>query len=442
MKPPRCLRLLAAFVLAVPLSAQTALLHPSKLPPQAAAAVKDLARIEPIVGVWPPQGSAAVRAQVAAALRRDRKTIQAAAAQAPRNEEVALAAGIAATFAYNLDMPHAYRAAVTDLRDAAHLSPADPRPPWLLGGFFCGTGTGSAQGMAILLKVGSRFPSLRLPPAFWRSYAECATFADMPEHVLYAEANLNREHAVLSAGDRMVLRRARALTRRALPSRDYAPNKVWRVERTAAGIFYSSDACGLALPGGDQWKWQFYALHDDICAVAAVLGPYRGRTTEVTSHLLILVRPQRPGESLDQFARTYVGHLPLAAAATPPVCPVARCLSYVSSLPAFAKPEGGEYALITAFAWRAPQYPGLAFESPQSLPQHTSPKLQYFTQAPELGRMAPTLDGFVLLDTAASVRSQALAAERTFFAGLRLDAAAEASSGRAAAAPPPGSQRR
>ena len=55
--------------------------------------------------------------------------------------------------------------------------------------------------MAILLKVGGRFPSLRLPPAFWRSYAECAMLTDMPEHVLYAEANLNREHAALSASD-------------------------------------------------------------------------------------------------------------------------------------------------------------------------------------------------------------------------------------------------
>ncbi len=436
MKPPCRLRLLAVLALAVPLPAQTALLHRSRLPPQAAAAVQDLARIEPVVGVWPPRGSASVRAQAAAALRRDRKTLQAAAAQAPRNEEAALAAGIAATFAYNLDVPHSYDAAVADLRGAARLAPTDPRPPWLLGAFFCGTGNGSAQGMTLLLQVEHRFPSRRLPPRFWRSYAECAMFAGMPEHALYAEGRLQRDHAALSAGDRAVLRQARALTRRAVADRDYAPGKFWSAERTASGMLYSSDACGLALPIGKQWKWLFYPLHNDTCAVAVALGPFRGRTAEVTPHLLLMVQPSHPGESLDQFARIRTGGARLTAV-TPPACPVARCRGYAESQPGYYQPEGGGYGLITVFAWRGPRYPGLAFETPRVPPRRKSPKVQYFRLARHLGRMAPSLYGLVLLDTAVSVRSQAIAAERAFFAGLRLDAAAPANASRPT--PPPGS---
>ncbi len=430
------LRLLAVLALAVPLPAQTAVLHRSRLPPQAAAAVQDLARIEPIVAVWPPRGSAPLRAQAAAALRRDRKTLQTAAAHAPRNEEAALAAGIAATFAYNLDVPNSYAAAVADLRAAARLAPADPRPPWLLGAFFCGTGNGSAQGMTLLLQVEHRFPSRRLAPSFWRAYAECAMFAGMPEHALYAERRLSREHAAPNAGDRAVLRQARTLTRRAVAGRDYAPAKVWSAERTAAGMLYSSDACGLALPIGRQWKWVFYPLHNDTCAVAVALGPFRGRTAEVTPHLLLMVQPSHPGESLDQFARIRTGGVRLAAV-TPPACPVARCRGYAESQPGYYQPEGGGDGLITVFAWRRPKYPGLAFETPRMPPRGKSPKVQYFRLAPHLDRMAPTLYGFVLLDTAISVRTQALAAERAFFAGLRLDAAAAANASRPT--PPPGS---
>ena len=240
----------------------------------------------------------------------------------------------------------------------------------------------------------------------------------------------------MPATGRAVLRRAQALTRRAVAGRDYAPGKFWRGERTASGMLYSSDACGLALPIGKQWRWMFFPLHNDTCAVAVALGPFRGRTAEVTPHLLLMVQPSHPGESLDQFARIRTGGVRLAAA-TPPACPVARCRGYADSHPAYYQPEGDGYGLITVFAWRAPKYPGLAFETPHALPQHASPKVQYFTQAPELGRMAPTLYGLVLLDTAVSVRSQAIAAERAFFAGLRLDAAAPDNASRPT--PPPGS---
>ena len=290
--------------------------------------------------------------------------------------------------------------------------------------------------MTLLLRVGGRFRSRRLPPAFWRAYAQCAMVADMPEHGLFAEGNLKREHAALTAVDRVVLRQARTLTQRAVAGRDYAPGKFWSGERTASGMLYSSDACGLALPIGKQWKWLFYPLHNDTCAVAVALGPFRGRTAEVTPHLLLMVQPKQSGESLDQFARIRTGGVRLTAV-TPPACPVARCRGYAESQPGYYQPEGGGYGLITVFAWRGPKYPGLAFETPRMPPQGKSPKVQYFRLARHLGRMAPTLYGFVLLDTAISVRTQAIAAERAFFAGLRLDAAAAASASRPT--PPPGS---
>jgi hypothetical protein len=393
MKPPCRLRLLAALVLAVPLPAQTALLHRSRLP------------------------------------------LQAAAAQAPRNEEAALAAGIAATFAYNLDVPHSYDVSVADLRAAARLAPADPRPPWQLGAFFCGSGNGSAQGMALLLQVEHRFPPRRLAPGVWRSYAECAMFAGMPEHALYAEGRLNREHAASSAGDRAVLRQARSLTGAPLPAAITRPVSSGAGNEPLPACFIPATPAVLRFPSASSGGGCFSRC-TTTPAPSPSLGPFRGRTAEVTPHLLLLVQPKHSGESLDQFARIRTGGLRLAAV-TPPACPVARCRSYAESQPGYYQPEGGGYGLITVFAWRGPKYPGLAFETPHARPQHASPKVQYFTQAPELGRMAPTLYGLVLLDTAVSVRSQAIAAEQAFFAGLRLDAATPPNASRPT--PPPGS---
>lgn len=402
--------IIAAFT--VPAHAHLSDIHTDKLPqqPEIRKAYQDVLGVESMVEGWSPQWRYSTpKALVADKLNTALKELQDAERAAPKNEELLLLTGTVANYAYNLDIDGASDATVAALKKAHTLAPSDPRPEWLLGSFYCGTGSKTLQGMDSLLKVESRFDRQQLSRDFWESYMFCASVTNMPVHVLRAADRLKSLGLPPEDVKWMVDTASKRIVATNL-AKTYTPQQVWSARQSPAGTKLFSYACGFGFPDGNQRDWQVYGIRNGVCMVRARLGPFQGNAGKVFPEILVIARPPKPGETLNDFSKSFTKGMGTFQTKTV-ACPVSACLTYKTRTRANMYPqEGGGQAFVTVFESRAPKFPGLIFESPQTPPvQKGGSQAQYFRPNPEQKRIAGTLYYFVMLDSAQSVIKQATA---------------------------------
>lgn len=411
-------------MIAIPAQARLRDIRTALLPnqPKVQKAYDAALKVEPMAEQWTaPWRYPVPRAKVAATLSTCLVELKDAEITYPHNEELFLLTGIVASYAYNLDVKGAYDAATTSLKDALKLAPNDPRPEWLLGSFYCGSGNKTLEGMDSLLKIESRFDWQKLPADFWGSYMMCATLTNMPAHVLRAASRLS-QLGPLSATAKWEVEMANKRVVETSVAKTYTPTESWSVNKTSAGIQLFSDACGFGFPDGDQRNWGVYGIHNGVCMVRAKVGPFQGKDGTVVPEILVLARPPKPGETLRDFGQIYARRTG-AHPVSPVACPVSACLAFGTGKQAkmYAR-NGGGTAMLTVFESKAPRFPGLIFEQPRTPPvAKPGSKVQYFRAEPERQRLAGTLYYLVLLDTADSVLNQASNNYRQLLKTLEID---------------------
>lgn len=406
-----CWVLLAIIALsAVPARARLRDIQVDKLPqhPEIQKAYKSALGVEAMAEEWSLQWRYSTpRATVAATLKTCLKELQDAERATPNNEELWLLTGTIASYAYNLDVDGAYDTATAAMNTAHSLAPNDPRPEWILGSFYCGTSDKLAQGMDSLLKVESQFDRQQLSPDFWESYMTCATLTNMPAHVLRAADQLRRLGPLSATAKWQVDMAAKHIVETSV-TKSYTPQEVWSANKTPVGTEFFSHACGFGFLDGDKRDWQIYGVRDGVCMIRAKLGPFQGKAGSVFPEIMVLARPPKPGETLNDFSKVFTSGM--GARPTEPVaCPVSACLAFKTGTRAnmYSKEDGG-YAMLTVFESHAPRFPGLIFEEPRTPPVGKSgAQAQYFRPNPEQQRLAGTLYYLVLLDTAESVVNEA-----------------------------------
>ncbi len=403
--------------------ADLAAINKEKLPqdPALLRATAEIAAFEPMVDHWSAQWNySRKKKEVAAAIERDLQLIRQSSERSPENEELLLLLGLVAHYSYNLDSEPGYMLAVDSFNKAQRVSPQDYRPEWFLAQHQCQSSSQLMEGMKRLLALENARPWRDLPAAFWDDYLQCALVSNMPVHGVRAG-----KRAAQLSNDQTEVRKAlmESLEHRLVapdPKATYPAREVWAAENSGDRVIFTASLFGLRFSIPGSWQVRLGDVNAGIATGQFGIGPYRGKSGDVVPNILIVMRPPKPHETLEDFVATLTrGHT--VSAISPSVCPVEKCIGGTAVTAGGYQLEGDAHMVLTAFARQAPEYPGLLFEQPVSLPPTPDSQTHFFRAGPQLQRLPGTLYYLVLVDTASSVADKAKQDYTTFMQHLEVE---------------------
>ncbi len=390
--------------------ADVSAIHADKLPQETAvlAALDDVRQLEPYSHVWTSNWKFPIaKEEVATRLGKDLGFLTIALKNHPDNAELLLLTGLVASYAYNLDVDGSYDITLKVLEQAQKLAPSDIRAPWFRATLRCQT-LESKAGADEMLSIESSHAWDQLPAAFWDDYMECATIANMPAHFLRALDHSEKLHAP-SLEARTVI--ADATRNRYIafdPKKEYQPKEVWQAEKNGDDPEFTSTTCGVRLRARGDWTINQMAVKNGSCVAYFSTGPYKATVHDLHPSVLLLVKQPKENESLQEFSKKFLkdGNFETF---TPGRCPAATCIALKGEQPGMYKDDGDGHGRIVIFERDQPEFPGLIFEAPDSLPQSG---VKEGTHAYHPGQIQQRIPGklyyLVLLDTAASIEEPAM----------------------------------
>jgi hypothetical protein len=406
----KLIALVIALLTATPALASLEDIQEAKLPQTSVVqqAYNDVLAIEPMVEGWSANWDYPTpKNEVAARLQADLSALQTAALAAPDNEELLLLTGLAAHYAYNVDVESAYDVAVDADEKAARLAPDDYRPGWFLGIHQC-EASETVKGMNNLLAVEQKFPWQSLPIDFWGDYLFCAHVSIMPAHALRAAAHLRSLNAPPTSVSEAIVNDARKLLQPPDFSSPIPANKIWESSGSGTNPTFTNLVFGFAFSIPASWQLTFSDVKKETCTVQIEAGPEHGRKGDIYPNILIVSRQAKSGETLNDFANQFLHtdpYKPVAAEG----CPFKGCLAFEDVSAGMYGADGDGYAFVWVFEAEAPEFPGILFEKPAVFPKSNSANGQptYYRPLPRFVRAEGTVFYLVMLDTAGSVLTQA-----------------------------------
>jgi hypothetical protein len=360
--------------------------------------------------------------QVVSLLTSSLHDLKLAEASAPQNEELFLLEGFVAHLAYNVDVEETYETAVQSLEKAHKLAPTDYRAKWFLGAHRCQSDE-LKEGMEQLLAVEARVAWQQLPIDFWDDYMNCSMISLMPAHTLRAVDHA--EHLGESpSSNSTVVNRAHNSYKSTDAITTYPAHEAWRSKKENGNVQFSSELCGIGFSSHGDWKLELSDVAKGVCSFQIETGPYPGKTGGCYPNLLVVTRIPKPQETLDDFVRSALKAPSYNSAkpTTAPFCPSDKCLAFDVVTKAMYQSEGGAHLLIIAFASQAPDFPGLLFEEPRTLPKTKSDgQIHYYIADERLHRLPGTLYTLVMLDSTSSVFEKAKDDFIYLLKSIRLD---------------------
>lgn len=422
----RCLYLIAVAVAlaATPAFADLKAIHKDKLPQEAKVlnALAEVSAVEAMVDHWSDKWRYQMpKEQVAATLNRSLADLKETAEASPENEELLLLLGLVAHYSYNLDAEGTYEIAVDSFHKAQKLAPEDFRPAWFLGLHQCQSSSEFVEGMKKLLALENSKESQQLPAAFWDDYLQCAVVTNMPAHALRAGSRASKLDPQPS---RMRTALVEGMQKRLLqpdPDGAYPAKQVWFAETTGASTVFTSFLFGLRFTFPGEWRLNLPEVQKAFGMAQFEVGPYAGKSGQVTPNIVVIARPPKRGETLqDLLLAVTKNHGGAAIPAS--VCPSQQCLAWEAVKPGMYKEEGDGHMIVTAFERDTPDFPGLSFENPAPLP-NTPKDSQVHAFHPEdrLQRFPGKLYYLVMLDTASSVLEKAKQDYESFLKNLQVE---------------------
>lgn len=393
--------------------ADVAAIHADRLPQETAvlAALDDARQLEPYCEYWtaaPLWQFDIPRQLVADRLSKDLGFLTQAVKAHPENAELALLAGLVANYMHNLEMHEAYDTAMRMFDAAGKLVPGDLRVGWFRSTLHCQSTEieEGAEGFIALEASGARN---RLPAAFWDDYMECALLSGMPAHVLRAASYLEKAHEPQSNRGKAYVEIARQRIAPFDPQKEYEASAVWLSAGEASNDeVLTGTSFGVQLKVHSDWEKAGFQLKGDKGTLLFSTGPYTAKKGTLSPSILLLVKQAKPGQTLEEFAASF-GRDGTFVPFTPVRCPAERCIAERGIQPGMYHKNGDGRGRIVFFEREQPEFPGLVFESPSSLPHQEGkegPETFRFVQIQQ--RMPGKLFYLVVLDTAASIEEPAM----------------------------------
>lgn len=394
-----------------------------KLPQNSAVlkALADVSAVEPMADHWSPEWRYQTpKKKVAARLKSSLETLKKSLQASPDNEELLLLTGLVAHYSYNLDAKGSYELAADSFNKAQKLAPEDFRPVWFLGLNQCQSYDQTLDGMKKFLALEDSKDSQQLPAAFWDDYLQCAIVTNMPAHGLRAGARADALDAQGTPFRKALLQGVRERFLRPDPAASYPAKQVWFAESSGASTVFTSFLFGVRFSSPSEWRLKLPDVQQAFGIAQFETGPYHGNAGQVVPNILVIVRPPKPDETLQEFFAAVTkqsGGSTIAA----PACPAQQCLAWQATKANGYGDEGDSHMIVTVFERDAPNFPGLLFEQPTRAAAPNDGKVHDYRLDGQLERFSGKLYYLVMLDTAASVLQPAEQAYSTFLKNMQVE---------------------
>jgi hypothetical protein len=384
------------------------------------AALGDAREMEPYSHVWWPEWNFPLsKKDVAKHLNKDLDSLTHALKKYPENEELALLTGLVARYGYNVDVKGSQDVTLSALSQAEIIDPMDVRVPWFRATFKCET-LQPAEGEHEFLSLEASHQWDRLPPAFWIDYMECASYANMPAHVLRAAYYLEKLHGVTTPLSNTYLNKARKSFEPFDPKK-YDPRKTWLGPADGGNTPITSTRCGIRFQVSESWKIDALDMVDGACVATFGTGPYKAVTGTLRPEIMVLVQQPKEGETLDEFSKKFLSKGTYEPD-TPTRCHADHCIALKGERPGMYGENGNGHPRAVVFERDEPAFPGLIFETPSDDPKPDKPGPFTFPKPDQIQQRIPgKLYYLVLLDTAASTEEPALKDFDFFLANLIVE---------------------
>ncbi len=398
-------------------------IHADALPQETAvlAALDDARQLEPYASAWTNDWKYPIAKDLASQrLEKDLGFLSAALKKHPDNVELALLTGLVAHYAYNLDVSDTHDKAIRAFDTARKLAPSDIRTTWFHANLLCQTKETEA-GAKEFLDLEAAHPWNQLPADFWGDYIYCATVTNMPAHVLRAASYFDKLHAPQTEDNSLLVEMAQKRFDAFDADKKYDAKEVWRPEKDHDEVRFTSTMCGVrfTVPGG--WAPNQLGFSNHSCVAFFSSGPYEATTRELRPSVLVLVQQPTGSETLEDFLGKFTSKGTFEHF-TPSRCPAFTCLAVKGVQPGMYKNDGDGHGRILAFERDEPAFPGLIFEAPAAFPKaDTTSGPQVFRPTQTQMRIPGKLFYLVLLDTAASIETPAMADYDLFLKNLTVE---------------------
>lgn len=339
----------------------------------------------------------------------------------PNNHELQLLAGLAAHFAYNVDVGAAYDPAMQFLHEAALSDPADYRTNWFLGMQECQADQGP-KGMPLLLGVEEGVAWQKLPVDFWDDYVTCATVTRMPAHALRAIGRAIQAGAPAQSFEIMKGMNEKAFQASDLTSK-YAARVVWTANGVNEDVVFTSRLCGVSFAAHGDWAMDIRDVTNGTCVVVAQPPAYPAKVGKSSPSVMLMSQPADARETLGDFVQKFLkGKYESAVPVKGLPCPASDCVAYEIVKPDMYPDEGGAHLMVVAFAREMPEFDGLIFERPEGPPKpKEGDKMVYYTAGKEYHRLPEKLYYLVLLDSNAAIFDKAKQDYEFFLKSMRVE---------------------
>jgi hypothetical protein len=413
----------ASFLTSGAAYAQLAQIRQAKLPQDepVKTAYSKVLPVESMAHDWNPKWAHDTpKEQVVAILTSSLLDLRSAETREPENAELFLLTGLVAHLAYNVDVEEAYQTAVDSLEQAHKLAPGDYRAGWFLGMHRCQSDDVKG-GMEQLLGVENQVPWQQLPIEFWNDYMTCSTVSLMPAHTLRAVDYAMQLGASPAAYYSLV-----DIAHKRYKSTDaettYPAHNAWRADEGEHDIRFTSQLCGVAFSTHRDWHMDIRDVTKGTCLAIIETGPYPSKTGQSVPTLLLLTRPPKFQETLNDFVQSFLKKYPTARQVAPTSCPSDKCVAYEIISNVMYQPEGGGHLLLLGFAGQPTDFPGLFFEKPEAPPKGKSgDKLTYYVANERLNRLPGVLYTIVELDSNDSIYPKAATDFQYLLKSIQLD---------------------
>jgi hypothetical protein len=135
----------------------------------------------------------------------------------------------------------------------------------------------------------------------------------------------------------------------------------------------------------------------------------------------MLVQQPKENETLQEFSKKFLKS-GMFEPFTPARCPAATCIALKGVQPGMYKDDGDGHGRIVIFERDQPEFPGLTFEVPLSMPKSDAKESTHAYHPGQIQQRIPgKLYYVVLLDTAASIEEPAMKDFDFFLTNLTVE---------------------
>ena len=270
---------------------------------------REVLALEPYVKHWEPKSpkDAPRRDSRVKTLAKAIDQLKSADHSNPDQEELVLLLGMVAQYGHNVDIDGAAQLGIDSYKRAHTIAPSDIRPDWFLGIHQCEYGD-LVGGMTKLLATEQQAKKGSLPATFWDDYLTCATVSNMPFHALHAIQQIRASGVVLSHRQSVIEETNNRLFIQSIQDKEYDSKQVWSVEQNDKSQFvFTSEICGLRFRAAPTWGLKQFPVKNSQCAILIQVGPHDTPGGPMYPNILLIARPAKRGETIEEFSQTLQG---------------------------------------------------------------------------------------------------------------------------------------